>query len=69
MKEIAIPGSQSDLSSCGSTSDLLEEQIIDMSVEHRHVSWKLAREKMLDDGEYVYPNPETKAMIKTTVSI
>lgn len=69
LKEIAKDETQSDLSSCGSTSDLSQEQIIQMSVQHRHVSWKLVREKVLGDGEHVHPNPETKEMIKTIVSI
>ena len=69
LKEIAKQETQSDLSSCGSTSELSEEQLNKLEVQHRHVSWKLAREKVLDDGEHVHPNPETKEMIKTIVSI
>lgn len=62
-------GSSSDLSSCGSTTELSEEQLLNMSVEHRHVAWKLAREKVSDEGELIYPNPETKAIIMTIVRI
>ncbi|XP_078156982.1 uncharacterized protein LOC144552847 isoform X2 [Carex rostrata] len=60
LKKTAKQGTQSDLSSCGSTSHLSGEQIIQMSVQHRHVSWKLAREKVLDDGVYVHPYPKQK---------
>ena len=57
MQVIADEKASSDPSSQGSTSTVLTpEDVIDLSVEHRHVTWKLARQKLNDQTkERYYP--------------
>ena len=49
--------STGDLSSQGSSSTALtQEDVIQMSVEHRHITWKLGRQKLHDETkERFYP--------------
>ena len=49
--------STADLSSQGSSSTVLTpEDVIQMSVEHRHITWKLGRQKLHDENkERFYP--------------
>ena len=56
MQVIADKKASSDPSSQGSTSALTPEEVIDLSVEHRHVTWKLGRQKLnKENKERFYP--------------
>ena len=57
MQAIADEKASSDPSSQGSTSTVLTpDELVDLSVEHRHVTWKLARQKLSDETkERFYP--------------
>jgi len=57
MQAIADEKASSDPSSQGSCSTpLTQEELIDFSIEHRHVTWKLGRQKLHDETkERFYP--------------
>jgi hypothetical protein len=57
MQAIANEKASSDPSSQGSCSaPLTQEELVEMSVEHRHVTWKLGRQKLSDESkERFYP--------------
>ncbi|XP_078150750.1 uncharacterized protein LOC144546092 [Carex rostrata] len=57
MQAIADEKASSDPSSQGSTTTALTpDELVDLSVEHRHVTWKLARQKLSDETkERFYP--------------
>jgi hypothetical protein len=57
MQVIADEKASPDLSSQGSSSTALtQEDVIQMSVEHRHITWKLGRQKLHDETkERFYP--------------
>jgi len=62
MQAIANEKASSDPSSQGSCSSALSpaltpDDVIQMSVEHRHVAWKLGRQKLHDETkERFYPD-------------
>ena len=58
MQVIANEKTSSDPSSQGScTTALTQDEVIEMSVEHRHVTWKLGRQKLNDETkERYYPD-------------
>ena len=56
MQTIADEKASSDPSSQGLTSALTPEEVIDLSVEHRHVTWRLGRQKLdKETKERFYP--------------
>jgi len=56
MQAIAAEKASSDPSSQESTTALTQDELVDMSVEHRHVTWKLARQKLsYETKERFYP--------------
>ena len=56
MQTIADEKASSDPSSQGSTSALKPEEVLDMSIEHRHVTWRLGRQKLdKETKERFYP--------------
>ena len=57
MQAITNEKASSDPSSQGSTSTALTpEELVDLSVEHRDLTWKLARQKLSDEtNERFYP--------------
>ncbi|XP_078174426.1 uncharacterized protein LOC144568070 [Carex rostrata] len=56
MQTIADEKTSSDPSSQGSTSALKPEEVLDMSIEHRHVTWRLGRQKLdKETKERFYP--------------
>ena len=58
MQAIANEKASSDPSSQGSTSTALTpDELVDLSIEHRHVTWKLGRQKLHDETkERYYPD-------------
>ena len=57
MQVIADEKASSDPSSQGSSSTVLTpSEVIQMSIEHRHITWKLGRQKLNDETkERFYP--------------
>jgi hypothetical protein len=57
MLVIADEKVSSDPSSQGSTSNALtQDDVMQMSIEHRHITWKLGRQKLHDETkERFYP--------------
>ena len=56
MQAIADEKASTDPSSQGSNSVLTPEEFVDLSVEHRHVAWKLGRQKLnKENKERFYP--------------
>jgi hypothetical protein len=57
MQVIADEKASSDPSSQGSSSTALTPaEVIQMSIEHRHITWKLGRQKLNDETkERFYP--------------
>ena len=56
MQAIADEKASTDPSSQGSNSALTPEEVIDLSVEHRHVTWRLGSQKLnKEDKERFYP--------------
>ena len=57
MQVIADEKASSDPSSQGSSSTALtQEDVIQLSIEHRHITWKLGRQKLNDETkERFYP--------------
>ena len=56
MQAIADEKSSSDPSSQGLTTALTPEELVDLSVEHRDLTWKLARQKLSKETkERFYP--------------
>lgn len=70
MQSIANEKASSDPSTQGSsTVPLTPEEVIDMSIEHRHVTWKLGRQKLSEETkERFYPETYVP-VIKRIVSI
>ena len=58
MQAIADEKASSDPSSQGSnTTPLTPDELVDMSIEHRHVVWRLGRQKFNDETkERFYPD-------------
>ena len=57
MQVIADEKASTDPSSQGSNSALTPEEVIDLSVEHRHVTWRLGRQKLdKETKERFYPD-------------
>jgi hypothetical protein len=57
MQAIADEKASTDPSSQGSNSSLTPEEVLDLSIEHRHVTWKLGRQKLnKENKERFYPD-------------
>ena len=56
MQVIADEKASSDPSSQGSTSALTPEEVLDLSIEHKHLTWRLGRQKLnKENKECFYP--------------
>ena len=70
MQAIADEKTSSDPSSQGSTSTALtQDEVVDMSVEHRHVVWRLGRHKLSEETKERFYPESYKSVINIIVRI
>ena len=70
MQVIADEKSSSDPSSQGSSSTALtQDDVIQMSIEHRHITWKLGRQKLHDETKERFYPEDYVPVIKRIVRI
>ena len=70
MQAIADVKASSDPSSQGSnTTPLTQDDLIDMAIEHRHVVWKLGRQKLNDETKQRFYPDKYASVINRIVRI
>jgi len=70
MQVIADEKASTDLSSQGSSSTALtQDDVIQMSIEHRHITWKLGRQKLNDESKERFYPEDYVPVIKRIVRI